>query len=153
MKKLRNQLSLLRGHHTEMIKESPLILMAMFISVSVGLFFTLKLIPEDLEVNPFPFYDLPSKGYSITLQHYIYYLSEYASKSMLFYLIYRLSSKYRCELLIFFLLSLLEIVDYCLVYNMPWLYITGFKINYDLFRTVVYVAVILRAINNNHEKY
>lgn len=111
-------------------------LLLLFLTFVVGLIF---LLPNDGPViNFYPFSDM-----AITLTQHVYFIGEKLVLIILAGIIANEATEYRRATWIFFLLVVVDLVDFLCCYNSVWFYLGGFPVSMNIVKCIVFGLTIL----------
>lgn len=106
-----------------------------------------SLAPSYVYFDPFPFYDITDyRGTQtgITVQAYIYGISNHAVVMCLIHLLYSFSGvKYYALFGMFFIIEVASLVDYLLIYEHPIFYINGYGFEFTDVKLIAYTLLII----------
>ena len=107
-----------------------------------------SLVPAYAYFDPFPFYDITDQSGTptgITLQSYIYGISNHAIVMSLLHLLYTFSGmKYARLFSLFFLLECASLIDYLLIYEHPMFYIGSYGFEFTDVKLIAYTLLIIQ---------
>lgn len=92
------------------------------------------------ETKPYDFFPLADT--EVTLEFYIYYLCEHLILVVFAFFIYMESDKYKFSLLVFLLIQVADIVDFCLTYGSAWFEMLGHPITFNVIKILVFILAI-----------
>lgn len=116
-------------------------LILLFVVLLMGMVFTM--LPSGTSIIGFPFQD----G-EIRLIDYLYFLMEHIVTIIFAYIIYHESTNYKQPLKIFLVLMVLDMLDFTMTFNNPWVHVGGFAVSMNTVSVMVFGATIIHHYDN-----
>jgi hypothetical protein len=118
-------------------------LLLLFLTIILGL--TYVILPDwdgsFMTPDPFPFFDFKIGG--IAYQTYIYMICEYLVSLIFVGIIANEATEYRRAIQIFFLLVVVDLVDFLCNYNAVWFHLGSFPVSMNILKCGIFGLVIL----------
>lgn len=111
-------------------------LLLLYLTFVVSMVFLLPI--ETNTYDWFPFADM-----KLTIQTYLYFIFERVGLIILAYIIASESKEYRGAIWCFFILIVVDLVDYLMTYNSVWFHLSGFPVSMNVVKCVGFGLVIL----------
>lgn len=94
-------------------------------------------VPDTEPIDFFPYSEMKT-----TLEWYVFYFCEHLILIVFALFIYQESDKYRTALLVFLLIQIADLIDFCLTYGFVWFTISGYPIGFNLIKIVIFMLAI-----------
>lgn len=140
--------------HNQVIERPSILVLLLLFSLCLGLIYTSDFIPDNVYIEPFPFYKVSSfettYGHAqLSLSTHLYFIGEQLRMVMILFIVWVASPVLVKELFFVLALQVLELADYMLIYNQKWFTLYGVDIDFTYFQYVFYVAIIFNCLKKN----